>query len=434
MSYHITLLFPPMENRRNFLKRFATGLAVGLAAPWVVAGANTENKPPEAEEACKDEWERLRKEFEFVPDQTYLNTATLGLMSNTAVDALESHLRKRVRQGRYWLEPNATDVIARFVNAKPEEIAITHNTTEGINIVAQGLKLRRGDAVILSSEEHAGNAVPWLNRAKRDGIVLKVFRPADTVAETMERINSLIDSSTRAIAVPHLTCTTGHMLPIAEIGRLAKEKGLFSFIDGAHGAGAVPLDMKALGVDFYAGCGHKWLCGPAGTGFLYVSQDKIDALDTVFAGANSDEGWTLTPEKQELGEMRREATRYAYGTQSAFQHAGLCAAVEFMEGIGMDKVHRRQLELHAYLRSKLETFPELEFLTPTQAESHGALLTFRDPSRPLKPYIEQFALDKVRVRIVMEYEWNAIRVAPHIYTLHRDLDQLVSSIRSVTSA
>lgn len=422
-----------MGNRRNFLKRLSAGIAAGLAAPWAAGLAHAEGLEDVLEEG-KDEWERLRKQFVFSKGQTYLNSATLGLMPHSVVAALEDQIHRRVRSGRYWPDPNATAALAAFVGAAPEAIAITHNTTEGINIVAQGVPLRAGDEVIISAEEHVGNAVPWLNRARRDGIKLKVFRPGPTAAETLDRIDGLIGKNTRLIAVPHLTCTTGQKMPVREIAQLARDKGLLSFIDGAHGPGALKLDMRELGVDFYAGCGHKWLCGPAGSGFLYVSPGQLERLESIFVGAYSDIGWTLNPEFQALDGIARPASRYTYGTQSPLQHAGLVAAVKFMQEIGMEKIEARHHELHAYLRQGISSIEALDILTPAEKASHGAMLSFKDDSKPLESYLRRLNKDNIRIRVVKEGGWNAIRISPHIFTLPSDLDRAVASIRQVAEA
>src|SRR5207248_996916 len=139
--------------------------------------------------------------------------------------------------GEYMGSEAAREALPAFIGVKESEISLTHNVTEGINVIAWGLPLKKGDEVIMTTHEHVGNALPWLNRAKLHGIVIRTFQPALTASENLDSIKKLIGKKTRAIAVPHITCTTGLVLPVKEIAALAKEKGLFCFIDGAHGAG-----------------------------------------------------------------------------------------------------------------------------------------------------------------------------------------------------
>ncbi|MEM7040502.1 MAG: aminotransferase class V-fold PLP-dependent enzyme, partial [Bacteroidota bacterium] len=223
-------------------------------------------------------WKTIQDEFNFKPNQIYMNSATLGLTPRRAMEDMQERF-ERLSRGSYRMEKGPRQIIADILGVKVSEISLTHNTTEGINIVAAGLPLKKRDEVIVTSHEHVGNALPWLNRARLDGIRLKVFDPAPTAAETLNRINDLITRRTRVIAVPHITCTTGQVLPIREISRLGRSKGIWVFLDGAHGPLTTALDLKDIDCDFYASCGHKWLCGPSGTGMLYVRESLLDTVE-----------------------------------------------------------------------------------------------------------------------------------------------------------
>lgn len=413
-----------MSNRRNFIRT----LLGGMIATGFLSSAKSQNVPvlPSGE----TDWDAIRGFFKFYPDHTYLNAASLGIMPDQVVDGIRLELEGRSRKGSYNDRKNPFEAVGRFINAPSEGIALTHNTTEGINIVAQGLKLPRRAEVIISSEEHVGNALPWLNRARRDGIRLRVFRPAPTAAETLERISSLINRRTAVIAVPHITCTTGQRLPVADIVTLAKSKGILTFIDGAHGPGALALDMKALDCDFYAACGHKWLCGPMGSGFLYVKPERLEEIDPIMVGAYSDTSWSLSPEQQSLGPFHSAASRFSYGTHSNYQRRGLVAAIEFIESIGLEAIQARHKALHSHLRNRIESEVDAEILTPGEMQSRSAVLGFR---------MRKVSLDKInagagklhiRLRTVKEGGLNSLRISPHIYNNFAELDYLVEFLKS----
>ena len=204
---------------------------------------------------------------------------------------------------------------------------------------------------------------------------------------------------------------------------------MLTCIDGAHGPGALDLNLRELGCDFYAGSGHKWLCAPSGTGILYIRRDRIADLDPHFAGACTDTGWTLTPEVQEMKGVRDEANRYSYGTQSNLHHAGLAAAVKFMSEIGLPNVEARHHELHTYLRGLLQGLPQVEILTPEEKRSHGAILTFRVAGKDVLALNKAILKKNVRPRVVLESNLNAIRISPHIYNNEADLDRLVEVLK-----
>ncbi len=426
-----------MIDRKQFFKRFFAGASAGLLATQIPARAlswldELENSNGVAAPfSPSDEWSKIRKHFLHDSDYHYLNSATLGLIPDLVIEAIEFQYRERLAVGRYWLDPSATDAIAGMIGSKANEVGVTHSTTHGINIVAQGLSLKSKDEVIITSHEHVGNALPWLNRARRDKIRLKVFEPALTAAENLDRIASLISRRTRVIAIPHVTCTTGTVMPLIEIAKLAREKDIFFFVDGAHGPGMIPLDVGAYGCDAYASCGHKWLCGPAGSGFLYVKESRLEDIDPIMVGAYSDDGWVLTKEEQKLSGFVKETGRFDYGTRDPAKHAALVASITFMEEIGWEKIQTRQIYLQELLRKQLEQYPELEFLTPTEPGSYAGILGFRIPDKAMEKLRPDFRENKIRVREVHEAGLNSIRISTHIMNNEENLQALVVGIGRV---
>lgn len=371
-------------------------------------------------------WEALRAQYD-LPEATYLNTATLGLMAKPVLADVQLRM-KSLSQGRYAIDEGPREAVARLIGAPAAAIAMTHNTTEGINIVAQGLRLRRGDEVIITDQEHVGNALPWLNRARLTGIRLRVLHPAPTADETMDRIAALITRRTRVIAVPHVTCTTGQVLPAKAIAQLAREKNIVSMLDGAHGPGMLFPNMAEIGCDFYASCGHKWVGGPAGTGFLYVRPEMLGQLEALMVGAYSDTGWEVSTTRQTMTALVDTAHRFDYGTQNVALHMGFKAAIEFLEGIGTQKISARINLLASYLQQKLIERPFVEMLTPTEEASRAAIISFNLRGKGISD-LDQFAVsNRFRIRIVSESGLNAMRISAQAFTTHQELDRLVASL------
>jgi L-cysteine/cystine lyase len=335
--------------------------------------------------------------------------------------------------GSYGGYEIAAEKLARFVGASTDEIALTHNVTEGINIACWGLPLRRGDEVILTTHEHVGNTFPWLNRQKLHGVVLKAYTPAATAAETLNRIAALITRKTRVIATPHIPCTQGQVLPIKEICQLAKDKGIFSVIDGAHGPGMIPLNLHDIGCDTYASCCHKWMLGPKGTGFLYVRKDFQETLQPYFVGGGGDTGvWNMASTPIKTTEYAASAHRYYGGTQSLGLAKGIIAAVEFLDGIGMDNVHHRVKSLGRYTQEQLLSLGnKVELITPTEEQSYCAVNGFRIKGVEHTAFFKQCMEAKVRIRSVAENGLNSLRVSTHIYNSKADVDKLIAEIKKV---
>ena len=420
-------------SRRGFIRTFAGGALGGVMlyafpeharARYVLA--NDEAVPADDEEF----WNVVRTQFPLKREPLYLNNGTMGPSPYVVIDAITTEMGDVDRTGRYGGWEDARPKIARFVNARPEEIALTHNVTEGIDVVACGLPLKRGDEVIVTNHEHAGNALPWLARARRDGIVVKPVLLADKASETLNRIEALITPRTRVIAVPHVTCTIGQVLPGREISRLGHDKGLWVMLDAAHTPGMLPLDVKALECDFLSSCGHKWMMGPKGTGFLYVRQEVQDVLEPYWVGGGVDKGWDVM--KGTL-EYRTDAHKFDFATQSSALYVGLGAAVDFLYHIGMENVSRRGQAMAGRLREGILALGDrAEILTPSEEGGYGSIVGFRLKNFPYDK-LQQMLLEKHKIitRMVPENGVNCNRISTHIYNDISEVDRLVDILRQV---
>ena len=355
-----------------------------------------------------------------------MNNGTFGPAPYAVQNALESSLLDINTSGEYGSTDPERQILAAFLGAKSSELSLTHNTTEGINIMAWGISLKKGDEVIVTNHDHVGNAVPWLNRAKRDGIVLRVFSPAATQSENFEIIQSLVTAKTKVIAVPHVTCTTGLVFPIKQISEFARNREIVTAIDGAHGAGTFDLDLTQLGCDLYAGCCHKWLLGPSGTAFLYVREEMLERMEPVHIGAGGDTGWDLFSNPPNLDGYVLTAHRFDYGTQSTSLMKGVSAAVAFHLAIGKEKIETRVRELSQYLFDGLtEMQDRLEILTPVEAESRISMLTFRPKNTPYKAVGTELGKRGFRIRQVHEGRVDGIRISTHIYNSKAEIGHLL---------
>lgn len=372
-------------------------------------------------------WAFVRKSFQIPAEFAYLNTGTVGISPLQVISSIQKAMNENEVYGFYGGIEDARKRLASFVNVPVESLSLTHNTSESINIVAHGLPLRKGDEVILTSQEHAGNGLPWIQQMRRRQVVLKIFEPKATAAENLESIAALISRRTRVIAIPHISCTIGTVFPIKEIAALARSKGIWTMIDGAHTTGMKVLDIQSLGCDFYASCCHKWLLGSKGTGFLYVSPEMLDVLEPVFTGADAALEWELSANKQNFAGFEPSARRYDYGTRNSTLWRGVISAIDFFETIGMDKVERYTQSLSDYLYQKLAAQPErFELLSPQEAASRSAIIGYRPKNIDYKIYAQQAARAMLRVRQVPESNLQSIRISTHIYNNKSEIDRLVN--------
>jgi selenocysteine lyase/cysteine desulfurase len=423
-------------SRRNFLRSASVLAALSLSElQSLTASAQLKTDGSTGHETDEAYWRSVRSMFPLTKEMIYLNNGTFGPSPYPVIEAIKAGMMENDMMGQYGNWEPTVNKLAEFVGADKEEIALTHNVTDGINIGCWGLPLKKGDEVILTTHEHHGNALPWMNRQKLHGIVIKTFTPASTAAETLSRINALINSKTRAIATPHIPCTQGQVLPVKEICTLAREKRLYSIIDGAHGPGMLPLDLHDMGCDTYASCSHKWMLGPKGTGFLYIRKDFQDTLQPYTAGAGTDDGnWDLMTNPVTTSGYAKNAHRYTAGTQSNGLYTGVVAAIEFNEAIGALNIYNRLKYLGKYTQDGLLALGDkVEMLTPTEERSRCAITGFRVKGIEYQKIYGLCAAEKIRIRSVNENGLNSLRVSTHIYNNKDEIDVLLGVIKKAIS-
>ncbi len=377
-------------------------------------------------------WNDVRAQFPLLRDRTYLNTATTGISPHSVLDAVKYHMEELEKTGdgghsaELWKDTK--ERTAQLLGSSADEIAFMRNTTEGNNIVCNGLPLKAGDEVITSSHEHVGNTITWLARQKRDGIVLKVFAPALEEAETLTRIEALITPRTRALSVAHVSCASGQVLPVEQIGQLAARHGLYYFVDGAQALGSVPVDVRAIGCHAYATSGHKWLLGPNGTGFLYVRQDALDLIEATHVGAYSN-GGDFDMATGEFS-LHPTAQRYEYGTINTSLIVGLQEALRFFAQIGPENIYRHNQALAQKLWDGLHAL-DAEILTPEKASERSSIISFRLPGVPYG-LLQSFLWDNYRLRLRGIYEGglDALRISLHLYNSFADVEKMLEGVQA----
>jgi selenocysteine lyase/cysteine desulfurase len=229
--------------------------------------------------------------------------------------------------------------------------------------------------------------------------------------------------------VSHVLCTTGAVLPIRQIGELCRERGVISVVDGAQAVGMIPIDLDALGCDFYAASGHKWLLGPKGTGVLYVREGMLDAWRAPYVGAYSDERFDLD---ERIFEPIRAARSIEYGTRNVPLVEGLGAAIDFVNRLGMEAVAEYGHALAERCRAEVTSIAPLEVLTPEDKHCCASIVTIGAKDGTMDPWRWANALRArhgVRVRPVGEHRLRGLRISLHIFNSERQVEHLAKALR-----
>ncbi|MGI8603366.1 MAG: aminotransferase class V-fold PLP-dependent enzyme [Verrucomicrobiales bacterium] len=356
--------------------------------------------------AAAPDWAAVRREFPILEQRVgnhplvYFDNAATSQKPRAVIDAISRYYERdnaNVHRGLHELSARATaayetarEKIAKFLNAaEAAEVVFTRGTTEAINLVAQAWavpRLREGDVILLTELEHHSNLVPWQFVAERTGARLRFVPVRQDGTLEIDRVRHLLTAEVKLFAFTHVSNSLGTVTPVAEWCRLARELGIITLVDGAQSAGHLPVDVRALGCDFYALSGHK-MCGPTGSGALYGRRELLEIMPPWHGG-----GEMIVTVAWEKSTFKEPPHRFEAGTPPISEAIGLGAAVDFIESIGRDHIAAHDARLTAHARCRLAEVPGLRIVGPPES---GALVSFVIESvhpHDLVTYANEYAL------------------------------------------
>jgi len=406
--------------RRDALRSLTWSAAL-FGLPASAASIETSSLPAAALAASDPDtyWRRIRDEQFLLPDErAFLNTGSLGIAPRPVLKAIKDYLDRSAalhidegypRWGYETLDEERQRMAA-FVGCSKDELAIVHNATEAMSIIAGGMPLPRGAEVLITDQEHPSGRDPWRVREARGEISVRTVDlplPPKNPGQLVDVVVSAIGPRTRVLSFSGITSPTGLLMPIREICEAARERGVTTVVDGAHMAGQVDYPISAMACDYYAGSPHKWLFAPAGSGLLYIDAKRLDEHFPVIATAR----WN---------DHSIKAARFMrFGTNNRAITEGMMAGLEFAEAIGPERIYSR---IHALARDTYRRAREigyLELLTPEDDSMYGSLVTFRID-------LPERRLDKLWALCDERLMWTTgnpqLRMSSHVHTRPEDLD------------
>jgi isopenicillin-N epimerase len=434
-----------MTDRRAFLHSMAAGaatLALPTFNPHAIrrlgeahAMAGVRGAAPLAEDETY--WSTVQRAFDL--DRTMINLNNGGC-SPAPTHVLEQMIRdlkfsNELPVEHMWgvLEPRIESVrreLAREFGCDPEEMAITRNASESLQIVIAGLDLKRGDEVILTTQNYPRMKNSWIQRERRDGVVIKwvkIDTPPKSAQAYVDAIAAAITPRTKVIETMHISFMTGYIAPVKQIQELARPKGIEVIVDGAHAFAHFPFTRDELGADFYGTSLHKWLMAPIGTGFLYVRRNKIKST------------WPLQAGSVEQEDDIRKFEEV--GTHPAANHNAIAVALAFHRSIGAE----RKIARLRYLRNRwanrvvAESGGRAKMLTPIGPNESGAIGVVAVDGLPIDK-LRGWLLSKHKVVTtpLLHEEFHGLRVTPSVYTTLEEVDRfaelMISAMKRGISA
>ena len=385
-------------------------------------------------------WQWLRDQTPVLRDYVYLNTGWSGPLSLPVAEAMRRRLEleldhgpttQRAMDDRIALGERMREATAELLGAEAGEIAITGNTTEGLNIVISGLELGPGERVVTTSIEHSSGIVPAYYLRERRGVELRIVPVAakDAHETVVERFAEALGERARLVIISEISYSTGQLLPLAEIVEAAHAAGATVVVDGAQTAGHLPIDVRASNVDYYAIPSHKWLCGPDGLGALYVRGDLIHDLEPSKvagrAAASYDLEGHFEPERDQI-------TKFELTTVSGAVLAGTVAATVQHLASGPQAVWDRARALTRYAEQRFERIGGVSVSSSREERSRTGLFCFAvegEEAGRVGAYLQQRA--RVVCRSVREY--NAVRLSLHAFNTEGDVDRAAELVERVVA-
>ena len=333
---------------------------------------------------------------------------------------------------------NARKAVRDFIGAaSAQEIIFTRNTTESINLVAYsyGLSnLKQGDEVVVSIMEHHSDLLPWQMVCRQTGAELKFLECEKDGSLDLDKAEKLITDRTKIVAVTQLSNVLGREYPIEKLAQLAHSRNAVMVADGAQSTPHIPVDVKKLGVDFFAFSGHK-LYGPMGIGVLYGRRELLEEMPPFLTGGEMIESVSRT--SAVYAELPH---KFEAGTVNAAGAVGLKAAIDYVNGIGFEEIHGRELEVSEYAFEKMKEMPHINILGSEKAEEHNGILTFTVDDVHPHDVSEILAADGIAVRAghhcaqpLLEYLGyrSTVRASFAFYNTKEDADRFLDSLSTV---
>lgn len=429
-----------MNARRDFLRQVVpaglAGVVIGTrfkSGPGVLesvvsATAAVADRTPAELAADETYWREIQQAFTL--DRTILNFNNGYTCPSPRVvhEALKRYLDISNQAPIHFMwnqmEPNVETVrrnLATEVGCDPEELAITRNASEGLQIAQLGIDMQPGDEVVTTDQDYGRMLDTWDQRVRRDKIkVTKISFPVPTtnLSELTDRITRAITPKTRVIHICHITNLTGQLFPVRDIARLARARGIQTIVDGAHAFAHFPFKVSDLECDYYGCSLHKWLLAPVGTGFLYVRRENIAKL------------WPLTPAAASKADNIRKFEEV--GTHPAANHNAIGEALAFHQAIGTERKAARLRYLNDRWAARVEKLPGVKILNSREPNQAWGLFNV-SLERVDAPKAYDFLWTKYRIitAAIKRDDYQGLRVTPNIYTTLGEVDTFASAIEDL---
>src|SRR6476469_9461935 len=426
-----------MKSRRDFLSLAGKGLglaalttpAIGALVKEVEAATRSvAHLTPDQVAQDEDYWSVIQNSFTVTRGIVNLNNGGVSPSPRIVTEALVRYIWQQEDATAYtmWqiLEPQSETIrtgLAEIFGCDREEIAITRNASESLEILLMGLDFKPGDEILTTTQDYGRMLTTLRQRERREGLVLKLVQipiPPKNLSEITSAFEKGITPKTKLILISHQINLTGQITPVKAVCDMARARGIETIVDGAHSFAQFAFTQKDLGCDYFGTSLHKWIYAPKGTGLLYVKRDKIEKV------------WPLmAAESKQSGDIRKFEE---VGTHSAAPRLAIGEAMLFHNGIGARRKEARLRYLSRYWMNQLKDVPKIRFNTSFDAQQSCAIANVHiDGTNP--EAVTKYLFDKHLIFAVpiVHDEFQGIRITPNVYTTLGELDRFCEQMEQI---
>lgn len=372
---------------------------------------------------------------DFPTNKIYLNNASVSLMPKQSIEAMKEFLisYNSVGPDSIKSEPFVTEklkntrkIIAKIVNCQPDEIILTQSTTDGINIVANGLSFDSDSNIIIRgmSHEHHANFYPWLRLKNK--VEIKNLSVDKNGFFNFEEFNKFLDNNTKLVSLSHALYNTGSILPIEKIGKILDDKTPF-FLDSAQTVGCIGnFDVKKLKCNFMAFNGSKWLCGPMGTGLFYCDRKSSELLEPLSIGGES----AMLYDESNLA-FKDLPEKFQTGFRNYVGIVGLESSANYLYRYGMENIRKKNIHLSNMLRDELSKINKITLYGPENTEERTSIISFTIEGLEPQTAVEKLEKQDIILAVREIYDKKIIRASPHFFNTESEILRVIDAIKKL---
>jgi cysteine desulfurase/selenocysteine lyase len=387
------------------------------------------------------ELELIRKDFPVVRKTIYMNNGSFAPVPLSTIKAITSFLLKFSEEGpdsksvQEYITSLMREVqvrVGHLINCDPEEIIFTDSTTAGLNLVSSGIEWKGSDQIIIRGgpHEHHANYFPWLKASERFGVRLKEIKIDFDGFFDIDDINNIFKNpDTKLFTLSHALYNNGAIMPVEEVGKIAKEYNVLYCIDAAQSVGTINVDVKKIGCDFMAFPAFKWICGPTGIGILYCSKKSSGALAPQFVGGES----AILTSQGKLAYLD-PPQRFHAGFRNYIGLAGLESSLRYILRIGIEKIRKMNMKLALELKRSLEKMKDVSTYGPQDEKLRTSIVSFDSRlfnADTIVSKLENYGIIVAEREIHPPDRKKVVRASPHFYNSPEEVENLLGTLNTI---